>query len=111
MTQTYSELEQERDFLADQVDKLESVLDDKQSVVDKLTELNTRLLKENVVLIGENDRLRSSNRKKLTGREVSQIRELWETTAVSQAALGRIFDVNPATISRTVRGLYHSQKG
>lgn len=84
--EAWDELTRERDFLADQYSKLETLLDEKQATID---------------------RLKYGNRKKLTSREVAQIRELWETTAVSQAALARIYNVNPATISRTVRDIYH----
>jgi predicted nuclease with TOPRIM domain len=97
-----TDLENERDFLADQNSKLGTLLDEKQETVDRLYAENNRLGAECV-------RLRYGNRKKLTAREVAQIRELWETTAVSQAALARIYNVNPATISRTVRDIYHRE--
>jgi hypothetical protein len=46
------------------------------------------------------------NRKKLTNREVKNIRDMWRT-GVSQASIAEIYDVNRATISRIVRGQYH----
>jgi DNA-binding MarR family transcriptional regulator len=52
-----------------------------------------------------------ANAKKLTLGEVSRIRGLWRTLSMSQRAIADAFDVNPATISRTVRGVYHLVKG
>lgn len=41
--QYVSDMIKERDFLADQVDKLESVIDEKQETVDRLHSENTQL--------------------------------------------------------------------
>lgn len=49
-----------------------------------------------------------ANRKKLSREEVARIRDL-HRSGTSQAELANMFDVNPATISRTVRGIYNSQ--
>ncbi|QGJ89746.1 helix-turn-helix DNA binding domain protein [Mycobacterium phage Superchunk] len=46
------------------------------------------------------------NRKKLTEREVQDIREAYRG-GMKQKDLASNYDVNPATISRTVRGIYH----
>lgn len=46
------------------------------------------------------------NAKKLTQREVSLIRDLHRAGS-SQRDIAYSFDVNPATISRIVRGIYH----
>lgn len=58
----------------------------------------------------ETRRLRAANdnRKKLTRGEVFRIRLLWNKGGWSQAALADAFDVNPATVSRIVRGIYHA---
>ncbi|BBC43606.1 helix-turn-helix DNA-binding domain protein [Mycobacterium phage AN9] len=46
------------------------------------------------------------NRKKLTEREVRDIREAYRG-GMKQKDLADNYGVNPATISRTVRGIYH----
>ncbi|AGT14298.1 HTH DNA binding protein [Mycobacterium phage Adzzy] len=46
------------------------------------------------------------NRRKLTEREVRDIREAYRG-GMKQKDLASNYDVNPATISRTVRGIYH----
>jgi ribosome-binding protein aMBF1 (putative translation factor) len=51
--------------------------------------------------------VRNDNRKKLSKSEVDRMRRLYEHANWSQAALADAFDVNPATVSRTVRGIYH----
>jgi hypothetical protein len=47
-----------------------------------------------------------NNQKKLNLREVSRMREM-HRIGYSQAELASIYDVNPATVSRIVRGVYH----
>lgn len=61
----------------------------------------TRLQAENAKLTAGPD-----NRKKLTAREVGEIRRLNRTTSLNQRELADAFDVNPATVSRIVRNLY-----
>lgn len=58
-------------------------------------------------LENENAELRAAvdNRKKLTAAEVARMRR-WHTEGWSQAELADAFDVNDATISRIVRGIY-----
>ncbi|AIT13364.1 hypothetical protein PBI_EQUEMIOH13_48 [Mycobacterium phage Equemioh13] len=46
------------------------------------------------------------NRKKLTTQEVKDIRDAYFGGA-KQKDLARTYGVNPATISRTIRGIYH----
>ncbi|AHJ86661.1 HTH DNA binding protein [Mycobacterium phage CRB1] len=46
------------------------------------------------------------NRKKLTKQEVKDIRDAYFGGA-KQKDLARSYGVNPATISRTIRGIYH----
>jgi DNA-binding NarL/FixJ family response regulator len=46
------------------------------------------------------------NRQKLTEREVKDIRQAFRG-GMRQKDLARNYGVNPATISRTVRGIYH----
>ncbi|BCP36421.1 hypothetical protein MINTMi198_17910 [Mycobacterium intracellulare M.i.198] len=53
---------------------------------------------------------RPNNNRKLTEREVSEIRE-HSRMGWKNADLARAFDVNPATISRIVRGQYHRKLG
>ena len=52
--------------------------------------------------------IKRANRKKLDRFAASDIRQM-HRTGVSQRALADIYDVNPATISRIVRGIYHKQ--
>lgn len=47
------------------------------------------------------------NKRKLSEREVRDIREA-HRGGMSQKDLASNYQVNPATISRTVRGLYHA---
>jgi|HigsolmetaAR201D_1030396.scaffolds.fasta_scaffold177436_1 helix-turn-helix, Psq domain. len=51
---------------------------------------------------------KTDNRKKLRPFEVRQIRALWKTGQVTQAELADQYNVNPATISRIVRGIYYA---
>lgn len=53
---------------------------------------------------------RPNNNRKLTEREVREIRE-HSRMGWKNADLARAFDVNPATISRIIRGQYHKKKG
>lgn len=53
---------------------------------------------------------RPNNNRKLTEREVQEIRE-HSRMGWKNADLARAFDVNPATISRIIRGQYHKKKG
>lgn len=48
-----------------------------------------------------------SNAKKLTADEVSSIRRLHQRSSMNQREIAESFDVNPATVSRIVRGIYH----
>lgn len=49
--------------------------------------------------------VKPNNRKKLTKRDALLIRQM-KRSGEKQAALAVTFDVNPATISRIVRGIY-----
>lgn len=48
-----------------------------------------------------------SNRPKLSDSEVKRIRYMKREGAFSNVQLADMFDVNPGTISRIVRGIYH----
>ena len=58
----------------------------------------------------ENQELRekTDNSKKLDPRDAKRIRELYDSGNWSQWELARAFAVNPATISRIVRGVYYA---
>jgi DNA-binding transcriptional regulator YiaG len=68
-------------------------------------------------VLEENNRLRAQvaefkskpldNKRKLSAREVRDIRAA-HRNGMSQKDLADSYEVNPATISRTVRGLYHA---
>ena len=47
-----------------------------------------------------------NNRKKLTHKEVRTIREMYRD-GYTQRELAVIYDVNPATVSRIIRKVYH----
>lgn len=74
------------------------------------------LLEEIDALVKERDELRkqvellkarpADNRKKLSESEVQDIRAAYRG-GMSQRALAQAYDVNPTTINRTVRGIYH----
>lgn len=46
------------------------------------------------------------NAKKLTRREVAEIREM-NRAGFSQATIAEVYDLNPATVSRIIRGIYY----
>lgn len=50
---------------------------------------------------------RDDNRKKLSEREVKEIRNLARASHLTQREVAECYDINPATVSRIVRGLYH----
>ena len=78
-----------------------------ESIAAFVRELD-ELLKERERLLAEIERLtaqRSDNRKKLTESEASDIRAAYRG-GMSQRDLAHAYDVNPATISRTIRGIY-----
>ena len=67
-------------------------------------------------IIKERDELRKqleaykeerNNRKKLSQREVTEIRHLARASDMTQHDIADVFAVNPATISRILRGIYH----
>lgn len=79
------------------------------SIAELVQELNE--------LIAERDELRrrveelefvarNENRPKLTDRDARRIREL-ERAGYTQSDIASMFDVNKATVSRIVRGIYH----
>lgn len=81
-----------------------------------MTETLDKLLKEIVTMTLELNQLREENKRlkarpldnksKLTDREVSDIRAAFRG-GMRQKDLADNYGVNPATISRTVRGFYH----
>jgi DNA-binding CsgD family transcriptional regulator len=48
-----------------------------------------------------------NNQKKLTDREVKEIRNLARTSDLTQREIADCYDINSATVSRIVRGVYH----
>lgn len=80
-----------------------------RALVDELTEV----FKENNALRAEVAELKlmngpaRTNKKKLTKREVAEIRRLGRTTGMSQRELAEIYDINQATVSRILKGVYH----
>jgi DNA-binding NarL/FixJ family response regulator len=89
--------------------------------IQDLLDENDKLLKRNVALVnrvGERSsqladvqerRLKDrDNRKKLSAREVRDIRQL-KLSGMSQREIAYSYDINPATVSRIVRGHYHAR--
>jgi DNA-binding MarR family transcriptional regulator len=74
-----------------------------------------KLLQEIDAIISERNELRKqlallqepTNQKKLTDREVKEIRNLARTSDLTQREIADCYAVNPATVSRIVRGVYH----
>lgn len=76
-----------------------------------------KLIQELDALIKERDELakqvavyqeiRDDNRKKLSDREVKEIRNLARVSHMTQREIADVYDVNPATVSRIVRGIYY----
>jgi DNA-binding MarR family transcriptional regulator len=86
--------------------------DMKVDLVEPLWIRATRLLKDldstlNVLAEKPQTTEPPNNRRKLSGREVTDLRRLARTTGMSQRELAGVFDINPATVSRIVRGHYH----
>lgn len=48
-----------------------------------------------------------SNRKRLSNKDVKEIREL-HRKGIKQSEIASFYDVNPATVSRIIRHIYHS---
>ena len=79
---------------------------DADKAVNTLLQTAADLADEVRRLRQENQRLRSANRKTLTSKDVRDIRDLYRRGAFNQRRLSEMFDVNPSTISRIVRGHY-----
>ncbi len=78
------------------------------SIAKFVEELNA-LMAENKALkarVAELESLPTNNRPKLTEHEVKDIRAAYRG-GMLQSDLADAYGVNPATISRTVRGIYH----
>ena len=84
-------------------------MDEYPTIVKIVNEFD-ELITENRALKDEVERLQlkleTGNRPKLTEFEVKDIRAAYKG-GMSQIDLANAYGVNPATISRTVRGLYH----
>lgn len=73
-------------------------------------------IREIDALVKERDELRAriaeltdsepENRKKLSEREVKEIRNLARASHMTQREIAECYDVNPGTVSRIVRGVY-----
>ena len=68
------------------------------------------IVKERNTLRGEIHRPKNSqpNRKRLTKPEVEAIREM-KRRGESNRGIADVFDINPTTVSRIVRGQYHKE--
>lgn len=79
-----------------------------ETIASLVKELDS-LLKERDQLMSEIERLKAQrldNRKKLSESEVRDIRAA-HRSGMSQRSLATAYDVNPTTINRIVRGIYH----
>lgn len=68
----------------------------------ELHERIAELEAENAELLAKLD-----NSKKLSYRDVQRMKAMYREGGYTQAELADIFDINPATVSRTVRGIYN----
>jgi DNA-binding MarR family transcriptional regulator len=50
-----------------------------------------------------------SNQKKLTNREVTEIRNLARVSHMTQREIADCYDVNPSTVSRILKGVYWNE--
>ncbi|AGM61568.1 helix-turn-helix DNA binding domain protein [Mycobacterium phage Kalnoky] len=76
------------------LEHLSAINDLVEDVVRENAELKRKLAAQN------------DNRKKLSPGEVNTMR-LMKRAGFTQAEIAESFDVNPATVSRIVRGIYH----
>lgn len=79
------------------------------SLIDQLCNDLNEIIAENKALKARILQLEAKpmdNRRKLSQQEVKDIRAAYRG-GMMQSALADAYGVNPATISRTVRGLYH----
>lgn len=79
------------------------------SLLEHLSAINDLVedvLAENRSLRQELESRGNTNRKKLTKREAHRIRQL-SRGGYSQREIADIYDINPGTVSRIVRGQYH----
>lgn len=97
----------------------QDTIDNLQYLVTKLAGENERLTTEVSwyeeaydFLVDELIGLRraTNNAKKLSDRQVYTIRRFYEIGKYNQAELAGLFEVNPATISRIIRDVYHAQR-
>lgn len=70
---------------------------------DEIVEYVEKLEQENMQL-----RKKTDNTKKLDERDAQRIRSLYDSGNWTQDELGVAFNVNDATISRIVRGIYYA---
>lgn len=79
-----------------------------ETIVNVVNEFDELLQELNYLRkrVDELENLPRNNRPKLTEQEVRDIRSAYRG-GMSQVDLANNYGVNPATISRTVRGLYH----
>lgn len=79
-----------------------------KSVVEFVREIDA-LLTENAALkarVSELEARSLDNRPKLSDQDVKDIRSAYRS-GMTQSDLAESYGLNPATISRTVRGIYH----
>lgn len=91
------------------MENYDSVIDRFFNVIEEVEDLIAKLVRENAELkeqLGPGSVLAHSNQKKLGPEEVQGIRTLnrlgWTNKSIAET-----YDVNPATVSRIVRGIYH----
>ena len=82
-------------------------MSDLNKTVDQLFKSVLEITDEIRRLRAENRRLKSGNYSKLSARDVKEIRGMYARSSMTQAELAAMYDVNPSTISRTVRGIYN----
>lgn len=92
------------------INNLQYALADMAGKAKTLEDQNRALVARNTELSVEVQRIpsRVDNSPKLTSADVRRMRDEYRRTSMSQRELADVYDVNPATVSRIVRGKYHA---
>jgi DNA-directed RNA polymerase specialized sigma subunit len=77
---------------------LDALIAEINALVSERNELQMRL--------DDIEQAEDSNKKKLSDREVKEIRNLNKASHLTQREIADIYDINPSTVSRIVRGMY-----
>ena len=94
------------------VNEVAGIVKERNELREKLAEITTTFGVPQRVIVGSTGDVAvvtgptRQNRKKLTPSEVAQIREM-KRAGETNREIAYCFDINPATVSRIARGIYH----